>query len=177
MHTIIAAAIATAAVAGATDEAPRSTGWRVEVRDVSSERAEYPLDPKAGRLVASFDVDQGGRPMRKGDDIPYVDPESVFLPKVKRPDGSTPVGTKTLHSGLTVSIDSNGIQPVLHVRDVDLVGFDQYMALHTYVTAPRTHEYVLDAPIPLAAGVNVVGGYTMRPRDGATTRFFTIAKL
>lgn len=177
MNPMIALALALAALTttGTAPSEHEPTRWHVEVRDVKTDRASMTMDPKSGRLVASFDVDQNAGPVWNGDGIPYVDPQSIVFPSPSK-EGAGSARTLTLHTGLEVSIDGTDEAPVLHAKDVDLIDFTQHMVMDTYVTLPRTIEMKLDTPIRAESVGKIVGGYTKGDSRHRRMRFFVVSR-
>lgn len=175
MSLIIALAAAAVAASGpAAEHGP--TRWHVEVREADYHRATGRVDAKAGSLVAQFDLDQNGDTIHAGESIPYVDPESVIFP-ANHKDGEGSVRALTLRTGLEVRIDGTDEAPVLHARDVTLLGFYQQMAAGTFVTLPQTSETKLDTPMNVESVPVVVGGYTKGSGRTEKVRFYVVNRL
>lgn len=178
MNATIALSLAIAAImtSGAAKAEVQTAHWHVEVREARYDRTSDKVDPKAGSLVAQFDLDQNGLPVRAGESIPYVDPESVIFP-ANHKDGEGFVRTLTLKTGLEVRIDGTAEAPVLHAKDVTLLGFYQQMAAGTFVTLPQTSETKLDTPMNVESVPSVVGGYTKGAGRDARVRFYVVNRL
>lgn len=176
MNLTIALAMAAVAATGSVTSEHRPARWHVEVRETDYDRASGKVDPKAGSLVAQFDLDQNGDTIHAGKSIPYVDPESVIFP-ANHKEGEGSARVLTLRTGLEVRVDGTAEAPVLHAKDVTLLGFYQQLAAGTYVTLPQTSETKLDTPMNVESVPVVVGGYTNGSGRTEKVRFYVVNRL
>lgn len=174
----ITIALALAAVTSVGPAAPHDgTGrWRVEIRDVDSTRNVRDIDPRSGTLVAKVDLDQNGTSMHAGEDVPYVDVQSMEM--ITDEDGRLQSSDpRMLRTGIEVSIDGTAEAPVLHAKDVSLIGESQHMVMGTMITMPRTRETGMSMTIAKTSNRVMVGGYYNRSSKPSTVRYYFVSRI